>query len=66
MGVRSNARPTARKTIASAYAMAFAVPQLQHCEEEPPYTVGINGYRVDKVLSVKKLVDELKGGASAK
>jgi nitronate monooxygenase len=30
-------------------------------EEEPLYTVGVNGCRVDKVLSVKELMDELKG-----
>ena len=30
-------------------------------EEEALYTVGVNGYRVDKVLSVKELMDELTG-----
>jgi len=30
-------------------------------EEEPLYTVGTNAYRVDEILSVKKLMDELKG-----
>jgi nitronate monooxygenase len=30
-------------------------------EEAPLYTVGLNGYRVDEVLPVKKLMDELKG-----
>lgn len=30
-------------------------------KEEPLYTVGANGYRVNKVLSVKDLMDELKG-----
>jgi nitronate monooxygenase len=29
--------------------------------EEPLYTVGANGYRVDKVMTVKDLMDELKG-----
>ena len=28
-------------------------------EEEPLYTVGANGYRVDRVLTVKELMDEL-------
>lgn len=31
-------------------------------EEEPLYTTGANGYRVKEILSVKKLMDELKGG----
>ena len=30
-------------------------------DEEPLYTVGANGYRVNKILSVKDLMDELKG-----
>ncbi len=30
-------------------------------EEEPLYTVGANGYRVDKVLSVRELMAELTG-----
>lgn len=30
-------------------------------EEEPLYTTGVNGYRVDKIISVKELMDELKG-----
>ena len=30
-------------------------------EEEPLYTCGENAYRVDKILSVKELMDELKG-----
>jgi nitronate monooxygenase len=30
-------------------------------EEEPLYTVGTNAFRVEKVLSVKELMDELKG-----
>lgn len=30
-------------------------------EEESLYTVGTNAYRVDKILSVKELMDELKG-----
>lgn len=30
-------------------------------EEEPLYTVGANAFRVDKILSVKNLMDELKG-----
>lgn len=30
-------------------------------EEEPLYTVGATGYRVNEVLSVKELMDELKG-----
>lgn len=30
-------------------------------EEEPLYTVGTNAYRVNKILSVKELMDELKG-----
>ncbi len=34
-------------------------------EEEPLYTVGVNGYRVDRVLSVKELMNELKGVACA-
>lgn len=29
--------------------------------EEPLYTVGANGYRVDRVMTVKELMDELKG-----
>ena len=29
--------------------------------EEPLYTVGVNGYRVDKLTTVKALMDELKG-----
>lgn len=31
--------------------------------EEPLYTVGANGYRVDKILAVKDLMDELAGTA---
>ncbi len=34
-------------------------------EEEPLYTVGANGYRVDRVLSVKELMDELTGASAA-
>ena len=30
-------------------------------EEEPLYTVGSNGYRIDKTTNVKELMDELKG-----
>lgn len=30
-------------------------------EEEPLYTVGANGYRVERVLTVKELMDELTG-----
>lgn len=30
-------------------------------EEEPLYTVGSNAFRVDRILSVKELMDELKG-----
>lgn len=30
-------------------------------KEEPLYTVGTNAYRVDRILSVKELMDELKG-----
>lgn len=30
-------------------------------EEEPLYTVGANGYRVDRLTNVKDLMDELKG-----
>lgn len=30
-------------------------------EEEPLYTVGTNAYRVDKILTTKELMDELKG-----
>jgi len=30
-------------------------------EEKPLYTVGTNAYRVDSILSVKELMDELKG-----
>jgi nitronate monooxygenase len=30
-------------------------------QEEPLYTVGLNGYRVDKITNVKELMDELKG-----
>lgn len=30
-------------------------------EEEPLYTVGTNAYRIDKIVSVKTLMDELKG-----
>jgi nitronate monooxygenase len=32
--------------------------------EEPLYTVGANGYRVDRVLSVKSLMDELTSGVA--
>jgi nitronate monooxygenase len=31
-------------------------------EEEPLYTVGTNAFRVDNIMSVKDLMDELKGG----
>jgi nitronate monooxygenase len=34
-------------------------------EEEALYTVGVNGYRVDRVLSVKELMDELTGLAAS-
>jgi nitronate monooxygenase len=34
-------------------------------EEEPLYTVGANGYRVDRVTSVKELMDELTGATAA-
>ena len=30
-------------------------------QEEPLYTVGSNGYRIDKITNVKDLMDELKG-----
>jgi nitronate monooxygenase len=30
-------------------------------DEEPLYTVGVNGYRVDRITTVKELMDELKG-----
>jgi nitronate monooxygenase len=30
-------------------------------QEEPLYTVGLNGYRIDKTTNVKELMDELKG-----
>jgi nitronate monooxygenase len=33
--------------------------------EEPLYTVGVNGYRVDRILSVKSLMDELTSGVAA-
>ncbi len=33
--------------------------------EEPLYTVGANGYRVDRIMSVKSLMDELTSGAAA-
>lgn len=33
-------------------------------EEEPLYTVGSNAYRVDKIVSVKTLMDELTGKTS--
>ncbi len=29
--------------------------------EEPLYTVGLNGYRVDRITTVRELMDELKG-----
>jgi nitronate monooxygenase len=32
--------------------------------EEPLYTVGANGYKVDRVLSVKSLMDELTSGVA--
>jgi nitronate monooxygenase len=32
--------------------------------EEPLYTVGANGYRVDRILSVKELMDELTDNAA--
>ncbi|MBI4685067.1 MAG: nitronate monooxygenase [Nitrospirae bacterium] len=32
-----------------------------HDEEEPLFTVGSNAFRVDKIVSVKKLMDELAG-----
>ena len=34
-------------------------------QEEPLYTVGSNAYRVDRVMSVKALMEELKGVAVA-
>lgn len=34
-------------------------------EEEPLYTVGANGYKVNRVLTVKELMDELTGLSSA-
>jgi nitronate monooxygenase len=34
-------------------------------EEEPLYTVGVNGYKVDRVLTVKELMDELTGAQEA-
>lgn len=33
--------------------------------EEPLYTVGVNGYRVDRILAVKSLMDELTSGVAA-
>ena len=30
-------------------------------DEEPLYTVGVNGYRLDKIVSAKELMDELTG-----
>jgi nitronate monooxygenase len=30
-------------------------------QEEPLYTVGLNGYRIDKLTNVKAVMDELKG-----
>ena len=35
-------------------------------EEEPLYTVGANGYKIDRVLPVKELMDELKGVPSSR
>ena len=29
--------------------------------EEPLYTVGVNGYRIDKLTTVKELMNELTG-----
>lgn len=34
-------------------------------KEEPLYTVGTNAYRIDKILQVKELMDELTGKISA-
>jgi nitronate monooxygenase len=34
-------------------------------DEEPLYTVGSNAYRVDRVVPVKALMDELRGAAPA-
>ncbi len=34
-------------------------------EEEPLYTVGANGYRIDRVMAVKELMDELTGASAA-
>lgn len=33
--------------------------------EEPLYTVGSNGYRIDRILSVKSIMNELKGVAAS-
>jgi nitronate monooxygenase len=33
-------------------------------DEEPLFTVGANAYRVDRILSVRALMDELKGAAA--
>ncbi len=33
--------------------------------EEPLYTVGANGYRVDRISTVRDLMDELKGTTTA-
>jgi nitronate monooxygenase len=34
-------------------------------EEEPLYTVGTNAWRIDRIVTVKTLMDELKGEAAS-
>lgn len=45
--------------------MVFSVPQVTILTGKDPfrplYTVGSNAYRIDRIMTVRELMDELKG-----